>query len=81
MEIVWQYAPMLEMTTPTSEGLPNRVGPKPGEIGGGRSGGTSIGRGVTPAGVTPSGLVDRSYGSQWPIEVRDWAGRPLLIKV
>ena len=47
----------------TLEGLPNREGSKPGEIGGGCSGGTFFGRGVTAAGVTGSGLADRSEGS------------------
>ena len=44
-------------------GLPNREGPKPGEIGGGRSVGTFFGLGVTAAGVTRSGLADRSERS------------------
>ena len=45
------------------EGLPNREGAEPGEIGGGRSVGTFFGRGVTAAGVAGSGLADRSEGS------------------
>ena len=45
------------------EGLPNREGAKPGEIGGGRSGGTRAYAGWGYAGVTSSGLADRSEGS------------------
>ena len=45
------------------EGLPNREGPKPKEIGGGCSGGTFLGREVMAAGVTGSGLVNRSERS------------------
>ena len=45
------------------EGLPNREGPKPGQIGGGRSAGVPLGRGVTPGGVKGSALADRSEGS------------------
>ena len=46
-----------------SEGLPKRVGPKLGEIGGGSSGGTRGYAGQGYAGVTPPGLADRSEGS------------------
>ena len=45
------------------EGLSNREGPKLEKIGGGRSGGTLFGGGVTAAEVTWSGLADRSVGS------------------
>ena len=48
------------------EGLPNREGPKLGQIGGGRSAGVPLGRGVTPGGVARSALGDRSERSgQW----------------
>ena len=43
--------------------LPNRDGPKPGQIGGGRSADVPLGRGVTPGGVRGSVLADRSEGS------------------
>ncbi len=38
------------------EGLPSRVGPNPGELGGGRSGGTQGYAGLGYRGVTLSGL-------------------------
>lgn len=46
------------------EGLPNRVNPKPREIGGGCSPGTFLGHGVIPAMVTGSGLAQRSGSRQ-----------------
>ena len=45
------------------EGLPKRVGPKPGEIGVGRSGGPRGYAGWGYAGVTPPCLADKSEGS------------------
>ena len=62
------------------EGLPNRVGPNPGETGSGRSGGIWGHGGWGYAGVTPSGLADRSEGV-WPMEVRGWACWAPSIKV
>ena len=47
----------------TLDGLPNSQGAKPGEIGGGRSGGPRGYAGWGYAGVTPPGLADRSEGS------------------
>ena len=56
------------------EGLPNREASKLGEIGGGRSGGTPLCCGVTPAKVTRSGLADRSEGSANRSEGLRWPG-------
>ena len=49
--------------SPTHEGLPNREGAKPGEIGDGHSGGLRGNARWGNAGVTPPGLVDGSEGS------------------
>ena len=59
---------MVARLAPRSEGLPKRVGPKLGEIGGGRSGGTGITPGLVSLAwlMKAMGLANRSEELGWP---------------